>query len=101
MAFRGFPPWEVISGRSLMYCAKLGQVLREKWLRHVRSPACKRFGVESLSGSSAIIDPRGVILAAASPDREDLVHADVSEELVQSVRRRVYSLGHRRENLYR
>jgi len=51
-------------------------------------------------GNSAIIDPRGVILAAASPDREDLVHADVSGELVQSVRRRMQSLGHRRQDLY-
>src|SRR4029077_10724869 len=51
-------------------------------------------------GNSAIIDPRGVILAAASPDREDLVHADVSGELVQSVRQRMQSLGHRRQDLY-
>jgi hypothetical protein len=29
-----------------------------------------------------------------------LIHADVSEELVQSVRRRVNSLGHRRQDLY-
>jgi omega-amidase len=40
-------------------------------------------------GSSAIIDPRGVVIAAASPDREELIHADVSQELVLSVRRRV------------
>ena len=40
-------------------------------------------------GNSAIIDPRGVVIAAASPDREELIHADVSQELVQSVRRRV------------
>jgi predicted amidohydrolase len=51
-------------------------------------------------GNSAIIDPRGVIVAAASPDREDLIHADVSEELVQAVRRRMQSLGHRRQDLY-
>jgi predicted amidohydrolase len=51
-------------------------------------------------GSSAIIDPRGVVIAAASTDREELIHADVSQELVQSVRRRVNSLGHRREDLY-
>jgi predicted amidohydrolase len=51
-------------------------------------------------GSSAIIDPRGVVIAAASPDREELIHADVSEELVQSVRRRMQSLGHRRHELY-
>ena len=51
-------------------------------------------------GNSAIIDPRGVVVAAASPDREELIHAHVSEELVLSVSRRVQSLGHRRENLY-
>src|SRR5438034_2033368 len=33
-------------------------------------------------GNSAIIDPRGVVLAAASPDREDLIHADLSQDLV-------------------
>jgi predicted amidohydrolase len=51
-------------------------------------------------GNSAIIDPRGVVIAAASPDREELIHGDVSEELVQSVRRRMQSLGHRRQDLY-
>jgi omega-amidase len=51
-------------------------------------------------GSSAIIDPRGVVIAAASADREELIQADVSEELVRSVRRRVESLAHRREDLY-
>ena len=51
-------------------------------------------------GSSAIIDPRGVVIAAASSDREELIYADLSEELVLSVRRRVGSLGHRRQDLY-
>jgi len=51
-------------------------------------------------GGSAIIDPRGVTVAAASSDREELIHADVSEELVQSVQRRMQSLGHRRRDLY-
>jgi omega-amidase len=51
-------------------------------------------------GNSVIIDPRGVVIAAASSDREELIHADVSEELVQSVRRRMQSLGHRRQDLY-
>jgi omega-amidase len=51
-------------------------------------------------GSSAIIDPRGVVVAAASADREELIHADVSQELVRSVRQRVDSLGHRRPDLY-
>src|SRR6266403_537651 len=52
-------------------------------------------------GSSAIIDPRGVIVAAASADREELIYADLSQELVLSVRSRVESLAHRREDLYR
>jgi len=51
-------------------------------------------------GSSAIIDPRGVVVAAASADREELIHADLSEDLVRSVRRRVESFAHRRQDLY-
>jgi predicted amidohydrolase len=51
-------------------------------------------------GNSAIIDPRGVVIAAASPDREELIHADLSQELVDSVRQRIQSLGHRRQDLY-
>ena len=52
-------------------------------------------------GSSAIIDPRGVTVASASADREELIQADLSEELVRSVRDRVESLAHRREDLYK
>src|SRR5213596_3514127 len=51
-------------------------------------------------GSSAIIDPRGVVIAAASADREELIAADLSQELVLSVRSRVESLAHRRPDLY-
>ena len=52
-------------------------------------------------GSSAIIDPRGVVIAAASADREELIQADLSEELVLSVRSRVNSFAHRRPDLYK
>lgn len=51
-------------------------------------------------GSSAIIDPRGVTVASASADREELIEADMSQELVLSVRSRVESLAHRRKDLY-
>jgi len=51
-------------------------------------------------GSSAIIDPRGVVIAAASADREELIQGDVSKEVVRSVRKRVASLNHRRSDLY-
>jgi omega-amidase len=52
-------------------------------------------------GSSSIIDPRGVVIAAASADREELIQADLSEELVLSVRSRVDSFAHRRPDLYK
>ena len=51
-------------------------------------------------GGSAIIDPRGVVIAGASADREELIYADLSEELVLSVRTRVASFAHRRQDLY-
>jgi omega-amidase len=51
-------------------------------------------------GSSTIIDPRGLVIAAASADREELIYADLSQDLVASVRQRVQSLGHRRQELY-
>src|SRR5215469_345175 len=51
-------------------------------------------------GSSAIIDPRGVVVAAASADREELIDTDLSQDLLRSVRQRVQSLGHRRRDLY-
>jgi omega-amidase len=52
-------------------------------------------------GSSAIIDPRGVAVAAASAEREELIQADLSEDLVLSVRSRVESFAHRRQDLYK
>jgi predicted amidohydrolase len=52
-------------------------------------------------GSSAIIDPRGVVIASASADREELIEVDLSEELVLSVRSRVESFAHRRPDLYK
>jgi omega-amidase len=52
-------------------------------------------------GSSAIIDPRGVVIAAASADREEFIEADLSEELVRSVRSRIGSFAHRRPELYK
>jgi predicted amidohydrolase len=51
-------------------------------------------------GSSAIIDPYGVILASASTDREELIHAEVSEKVLNSVRSRMMVFDHRRHDLY-
>ena len=52
-------------------------------------------------GSSAVIDPYGVVVAAASADREELIVADVSPEVIEQVRARMAVLSHRRPDLYR
>src|SRR5260370_606513 len=52
-------------------------------------------------GSSLIVDPSGAILAAASPDREELIQADISEEVIADVRNRVTVFAHRRGELYK
>jgi omega-amidase len=51
-------------------------------------------------GSSAIIDPYGVIVAAASADREELIQAEIAEEVINSVRSRMAVFDHRRGDLY-
>jgi omega-amidase len=51
-------------------------------------------------GTSAIIDPYGVILAAASADREELIQAEISKDVIDSVRSRMAVFDHRRPDLY-
>ncbi len=51
-------------------------------------------------GTSAIIDPYGAILAAASVDREELIEAEISEAVIESVRSRMAVFSHRRGDLY-
>ncbi|MEP7015802.1 MAG: nitrilase-related carbon-nitrogen hydrolase [Verrucomicrobiota bacterium] len=51
-------------------------------------------------GTSAIIDPYGVIVAAASADREELIQAEISIEVIDSVRQRMPAFAHRRPDLY-
>jgi len=51
-------------------------------------------------GMSAIIDPSGVTLAAASGDREELLIADISAETVAAVRNKIPVFSHRRTDLY-
>jgi predicted amidohydrolase len=54
----------------------------------------------TLCGTSVVIDPYGVILAAASADREELLLAEISREVVDSVRQRMAVFDHRRPDLY-
>ena len=51
-------------------------------------------------GSSAIIDPYGVVIASASTDREELLVAEISLENLQSVRDCMPVFTDRRSDLY-
>jgi len=51
-------------------------------------------------GTSAIIDPYGAIVAAASIDREELIQAEISEDVIKSVRSLMAVFDHRRPDLY-
>lgn len=51
-------------------------------------------------GTSAIIDPYGVLLAGASADREEMITAEVSADVLKSVRDRMRVFEHRRTDLY-
>jgi omega-amidase len=51
-------------------------------------------------GTSVIIDPYGVIVVAASADREELIGAEISEEVIKSIRSRMAIFIHRRKDLY-
>ena len=55
----------------------------------------------SFCGTSAIIDPGGGIIASASQDREELIEAELSEEVVNSVRSGMEIFAHRRKDLYK
>jgi len=52
-------------------------------------------------GTSAIIDPFGVVIAAAATDREELIQAEISPEVLRAVRERMPIFEHRRPEIYR
>src|SRR5256885_3147683 len=52
-------------------------------------------------GTSVIIDPYGVIVAAASADREELIQAEISQDVIDAVRARMAVFDHRRQDLYK
>jgi omega-amidase len=51
-------------------------------------------------GSSVVVDPYGAIIAAASADREELIQAEISEDVIAHVRERMAVFAHRRGELY-
>ncbi len=65
--------------------------------------ASNRVGVDdgaTCCGSSVIIDPYGVVMAAASADREELIQAEISVDVLNAVRERMKVFAHRRVDLY-
>ena len=51
-------------------------------------------------GSSVIVDPYGIIVAAASADREELIQAEISTEIIDAIRNRMPVFDDRRRDLY-
>ena len=54
----------------------------------------------TLCGGSLIVDPGGKILAVGAPDREELIEAEISDDVIDEVRNRVPAFAHRRPELY-
>ena len=54
----------------------------------------------SFCGTSVIVDPYGTIAAAASVDREEVIQAEISADVINSVRERMAVFAHRRKDLY-
>lgn len=52
-------------------------------------------------GGSVIVDPSGKIIATASSDREELIQATISQEIIAETRNRVTVFAHRRPELYK
>lgn len=62
-----------------------------------------RVGIDdgvTFCGTSAIIDPYGVVIAGASADREELICGEISKEVLNSVRNRMTVFVDRRQDLY-
>src|ERR1700720_157422 len=91
--------WPVVRAEHLRILALARAVENQSYLI-IANRAGTDDGV-TFCGSSVIIDPSGAILAAASPDREELIEAEISEQLIADVRARVSVFAHRRAELYK
>ena len=91
--------WPVVRAEHLRILALARAVENQSYLI-----IANRVGTDdgvTFCGSSVIVDPGGKILAAASPDREELTHAEISEAVLADVRNRVPVFDHRRADLYK
>jgi omega-amidase len=91
--------WPVVRAEHLRILALARAVENQSYL-----VIANRVGTDdgvTFCGSSVIVDPSGAILAAASPDREELIEAEISQRVVEDVRNRVTVFAHRRGELYK
>jgi predicted amidohydrolase len=91
--------WPVVRAEHLRILALARAVENQSYLI-----IANRVGTDdgvTFCGSSLILDPSGAILAAASPDREELIGAEISEQVIADVRNRVTVFAHRRPELYK
>ncbi len=51
-------------------------------------------------GNSRIVDPHGVVISAASEDREEIIYGDINREKIDFVRNRMPVFEHRRPEVY-
>jgi len=91
--------WPVVRAEHLRILALARAVENQSYL-----VIANRVGTDdgvTFCGSSVIVDPSGAILAAASPDREELIEAEISQRVIEDVRNRVTVFAHRRGELYK
>ena len=91
--------WPVVRAEHLRILALARAVENQSYLI-IANRAGTDDGV-TFCGSSVIIDPSGAILAAAPIDREELIQAEISDQVIADVRNRVPVFAHRRGELYK
>ena len=90
--------WPVVRAEHLRILALARAVENQSYLI-----IANRVGTDdgvTFCGSSVIVDPSGAILAASSPDREEIIYGEISNETIDLVRSRVAAFQHRRPDLY-
>jgi omega-amidase len=90
--------WPVVRAEHLRILALARAVENQSYLI-----IANRVGTDdgvTLCGGSVIVDPAGKVLASASSDREELIQAEISEEVIADIRKRVPAFAHRRGDLY-
>ena len=90
--------WPVVRAEHLRILALARAVENQSYLI-----IANRVGTDdgvTFCGSSVIVDPSGAVLAASSPDREEIIYGEISNETIDLVRSRVAAFQHRRPDLY-